>query len=441
MKRHALERLTRWKDDPERKPLIVRGARQVGKTWLMKEFGKTAFRNVAYVNFDNNEAMRSVFEGDFNIPRLISALQIECGCAIKPSATIIIFDEIQESPRALTSLKYFCENAPEYAVIAAGSTLGVALHQGTSFPVGKVEFLDLYPMSFSEFLAATGNERLAEVLAGGDWTLVTALKSKYIELLRQYYFIGGMPEAVQSFVRHDDFAKVRNIQVRLLDAYDHDFSKHAPADVVPRIRMVWNSIPSQLARENRKFLYGSLRAGARAKEFELAIQWLRDSGLVHQVERVTKPGMPLSAHASNGFKLYMLDVGLLGAKSGLDARTLLEGSRIFSEFKGSLTEQYVQQQLRAELSISPHYWSAERGDAEIDFLFQNGMDVIPVEVKAAENLRAKSLAAYHAKFSPSVSVRVSMSDYRRESWLVNVPLYAIGQMRRECEGDYTANAS
>ncbi|MFA5206058.1 MAG: DUF4143 domain-containing protein, partial [Lentisphaeria bacterium] len=304
---------------------------------------------------------------------------------------------------------------------------------GTNFPVGKVEFLDLHPMSFSEFLAATGNERLAELLVEGDWMLITSFKAKYLELLRHYYFTGGMPEAVQSFVRQGDFSRVRRIQQQLLDAYDNDFSKHAPVEAVPRIRMVWNSIPGQLARENRKFIYGSLRAGARAKEFELAIQWLRDCGLVHPVERITKPDMPLSAYAAHGFKLFMVDVGLLGAKSGLDPKTLLDGSRVFSEFKGALTEQYVQQQLRAELAISPHYWSAERGDAEVDFVFQNGMNVIPLEVKAAENLRAKSLAAYRDKFSPAVSVRTSMSDYRREPWLVNLPLYAIGQLRRECE--------
>jgi len=428
MKRFALEKLILWKDNPERKPIVIRGARQVGKTWLMQAFGAASFQNTAYVNFDNNESMNAVFKGDFNIPRLIAALQIECGCKIKPNETLIIFDEVQECPLALTSLKYFCERAPEYPIIAAGSLLGVSTHKAVSFPVGKVEFLDLYPMSFSEFLVATGNEQMADLLKSRDWTLITSLKSKYIALLRQYYFIGGMPEPVQSFIRHNDFSKVRDIQNRLLTAYDQDFSKHAPADVVPRIRMVWNSIPSQLAKENRKFVYGSLRSGARAKEFEVAIQWLQDSGLVYQIERVAKPELPLSAYSSKGFKLFMADVGMLAAKSALDVKTILESNRIFTEFKGALTEQYVQQQLRSESSISPYYWSAERGDAEIDFILQLGMNVIPLEVKAEENLKAKSLTAYREKFKPGISIRTSMSDYRRESWLINLPLYGIGQI-------------
>ena len=435
MKRSAFEELMIWKSNPERKPLVIRGARQVGKTWLMKAFGAEAFKSTAYINFDNNDAMKAVFEGDFSIPRLIAALQVECGHTIRPHETLILFDEIQEAPRALTSLKYFCENTPEYPIIAAGSLLGVGSHKDVSFPVGKVEFLNLYPMSFSEFLAASGNEEMVHVLKSRDWTLITALKSKYIELLRQYYFIGGMPEAVQSFIRHNDFSKVRSIQLRLLTAYDQDFSKHAPAKIVPRIRMVWNSIPSQLAKENRKFVYGSIRSGSRAKEFELAIQWLQDCGLIYQVERVSKPEMPLSAYSSSGFKMFMVDVGLLAAKSGLDVKTILEGTRIFTEFKGALTEQYVQQQLRTESSISPHYWSAERGDAEIDFIFQCGMDIIPLEVKAEENLRAKSLITYREKFKPNISIRTSMSDYRRESWLINLPLYGIGQISAICSGD------
>ncbi len=428
MKRFALERLRLWKDNPERKPLVIRGARQVGKTWLMQAFGAAAFNHTAYVNFDNNDVMKAVFEGDFYIPRLIAALQVECGCTITEKETLIIFDEVQECPLALSALKYFCEKAPGYPLIAAGSLLGVSTHKAVSFPVGKVEFLDLYPMSFSEFLVATGNEQMADVLKSRDWTLITHLKSKYMTLLRQYYFIGGMPEAVQSFIRHNDFAKVRDIQSRLLTAYDQDFSKHAPVEIVPRIRMVWNSIPSQLARENRKFIYGSLRSGARAKEFEVAIQWLQDSGLVYRVERIVKPELPLAAYSSNGFKLFMADIGMLAAKSGLDVRTVLDGNRMFTEYKGALTEQYVQQQLRSESSIAPYYWSAERGDAEIDFVFQHGMDVIPLEVKAEENLRAKSLIAYREKFNPRMSIRTSMSDYRKESWLINLPLYGIGQI-------------
>ena len=433
MKRYAMHEPERWQNDPHRKPLIIRGARQVGKTWLMKEFGKLAFKSTAYINFDNNERMRLLFEGDFDIPRLIAALQIECGCQIERGNTLILFDEVQEVPRALASLKYFYENAPEYAIVAAGSLLGVAMHHGSSFPVGKVAFLDLHPMSFTEFLDATGNKSLSELLKKQDWTLITPFKSKYIDLLRNYYFIGGMPEAVQSFIEEHDYLKVSEIQSRLLDAYEQDFSKHAPPEIVPRIRMLWNSIPAQLAKENRKFIYGMLREGSRAKDFELALQWLIDCGLVYQVNRITKPAMPIDAYRDNAFKLFMLDVGLLAAKSGLDIKSLLDGSRIFTEFKGSLTEQYVQQQLRAESGINPLYWSAELGSAEIDFVFQSGMNIIPVEVKAEENLQAKSLKTYCARFSPKAAIRASMSDYRKESWLTNLPLYAISQIKQECE--------
>jgi len=435
MQRQAILDLEQWKNASGRKPLVLRGARQVGKTWLMKEFGKKAFKNVAYVNFDSNKGVRNLFDGDLDIPRLINGLQLSCDCRITPENTLLIFDEVQEAPRALASLKYFCENAPEYAIIAAGSLLGVAMHHGTSFPVGKVSFLNLYPMTFTEFLHATGNVRLGDLLAQRDWSLITAFKDKFMELLRNYYFIGGMPEVLESFIENHDYRQVREIQQRLLNAYEQDFSKHAPATVVPRIRMVWNSIPSQLAKENRKFLYGALREGARAKDFELAIQWLRDCGLIYQVERTSTPSMPLSAYSDHSFKMFMLDVGLLGAMSGIDAKSLLEGNRIFEEFKGALTEQYVQQQLRSETGIEPFYWSAERGSAEVDFIFQEGMEIIPVEVKAAENLKAKSLQIYRDKFSPRISIRTSMSDYRREDWLVNLPLYAVSQLRHECQSE------
>lgn len=431
MKRHAMKKLESWKNNPHRKPLIIRGARQVGKTWLMKEFGKKFFKKVAYINFDNNERMTRLFEGDFDISRLITALQIEAGITITAEDTLLIFDEVQEVPRAMTSLKYFHENAPEYAIITAGSLLGVAMHNGTGFPVGKVAFLDLYPMTYTEFLNAAGHEQLSELLCKRDWSLITTFKDKYIEQLRNYYFIGGMPEAVSAFIERKDYAEVREIQNRLLNAYEQDFSKHAPYEAVPRIRMVWNSIPAQLAKENRKFIYGVIRDGARAKDFELGIQWMLDCGLVYQINRIAKPAMPINAYRDVSFKLFMLDVGLLAAKSGLDVKTLLEGNRIFEEFKGSLTEQYVQQQLRADCGIDPYYWSAERGEAEIDFVFQNGMDVVPVEVKAEENLQAKSLKLYCVKFSPKNAIRTSMSDYRRESWLTNLPLYGISQISNE----------
>ena len=433
MKRQAIEKLYEWKNSAGRKPLIIRGARQVGKTWLMKEFGRLAFKNIVYINFDSNSDIAQLFAGNLDIPRLISGLEIFSRNKIVPQETLLIFDEVQEAPRALTSLKYFCEEAPEYAIVAAGSLLGVAMHQGTSFPVGKVNFLDLYPMSFTEFLNATGNEQLTELLQKGDWQLITGLKDRFIDLLRLYYYIGGMPEAVQCYLDEKDVFKVREVQKRILDAYEQDFSKHAPANVVARIRMVWQSIPSQLARENRNFIYGSLRKGARAKDFELAIQWLKDCGLIDQVIRLVKPAIPLPAYADSGFKMFLLDVGLLGAMSGLDAQSLLKGNELFSEFKGALTEQYVAQQLRSESGLTPFYWSAKRATAEVDFLFQQGMELYPLEVKAEENLKAKSLKVYFDKFQPRLAIRSSMSDYRREDWLLNLPLYGLSRLIQECQ--------
>ena len=433
MLRHAMTDLVEWKNRPGRKPLLLRGARQVGKTWLMREFGRLHFKNVAYINFDDNERMAALFQGDLDIDRLIVSLQIEAGITINAADTLLIFDEVQEVPRALSSLKYFNENAPEYAIIAAGSLLGVALHQGTSFPVGKVEFLDLYPMTFTEFIDAMDMRQYAELLAVDppDFNMITTFKGKYIDALRQYYYIGGMPEAVYAFAQRHDFEEVRRIQMRLLDAYDQDFSKHAPNDIVPRIRMLWNSIPAQLARENRKFVYGHIRGGARAREYELAMQWLLDCGLIHKVNRITKPDMPLMAYVDQGaFKLYMLDVGLLAAKSNLDLKSLLEGNRVFEEFKGALTEQYVLQQLLSDCRLQPYYWAAERATAEVDFILQIESDIIPIEVKAEENLKAKSLKQYVEKFSPEYAIRTSMSDYRKEEWLTNLPLYALRSINR-----------
>ena len=436
--RQAMEDLVIWMNRADRKPLLLRGARQVGKTWLMREFGRLYFKNVAYINFDDNERMSALFKGDLNIGRLVTALQIEAGIPITASDTLLIFDEIQEVPRALTSLKYFNENAPEYAIVAAGSLLGVALHQGTSFPVGKVEFLDLYPMSFPEFLDATENNGISELLRAErpDFEMITAFKGKLIDSLKYYYYVGGMPEAVAAFARNRDFSEARRIQLRLLEAYNQDFSKHAPNETVPRIHALFGSIPAQLARENRKFIYGLIREGARAREYELATQWLLDCGLIYKVNRVTKPDMPLMAYADqNAFKLYMLDVGLLSAKSDLDLKSLLEGNRVFEEFKGALTEQYALQQLLCGCQLRPHYWTAENTAAEVDFVFQDGPDIIPLEVKAEENLKAKSLRLYVDRYKPKCALRASMSDYRRESWLVNVPLYAIGLVRRVI-GDY-----
>jgi predicted AAA+ superfamily ATPase len=426
MIREAIKDLVKWKADVHRKPLIIRGARQVGKTWIMKEFGKKYYDKFAYINFDNNERMESLFSGNLDITRIITALQIESGVKIEADNTLIIFDEVQEVPRALTSLKYFCENAPQYHIIAAGSLLGVALHPGTSFPVGKVDFMDLYPLSFIEFLNAAGNENLATLLAAKDFELITSFKGKYIDLLKQYYFIGGMPEVVSSFIEEQDYTRVREVQNRLLMAYEQDFSKHAPNEAVPRIRMLWTSIPAQLAKENRKFVYGLIRQGARAREYELAMQWLLDCGLIYKVGRITKPDMPLMAYQDfNAFKIYVLDVGLLSAMSGLDIKSLLKGNSVFEEFKGALTEQFVLQQLITNKNITPFYWTAERSNGEIDFVFQSGIDIVPLEVKAAENLQAKSLKSYCLRYEPKYAIRASMSDYRKEDWLTNLPLYAI----------------
>ena len=424
--REAIKSLIKWKDENHRKPLIIRGARQVGKTWIMKEFGKTYYKKFAYINFDNNERMERLFSGNFDISRIITALQIESGVTIQADSTLIIFDEVQEVPRALTSLKYFCENAPQYHIVAAGSLLGVALHHGTSFPVGKVEFMELYPLNFIEFLMATGNENLISPLGTNDFELIASFKGRYIDLLKQYYYIGGMPEAVSSFIETQDYTKVREVQNRLLMAYEQDFSKHAPNETVPRIRMLWASIPTQLAKKNRKFVYGLIRQGARAKDYELAMQWLLDCGLIYKVGRITKPDMPLMAYQDfNAFKLFILDVGLLSAMSDLDIKSLLEGNSIFEEFKGALTEQYVLQQLITNKDITPFYWTAEKSTGEIDFIFQSGGDIIPIEVKAAENLQAKSLKNYCLKYNPKYAIRTSMSDFRKEEWLINLPLYAI----------------
>lgn len=427
MKRLLMEQLNRWRCKKNRKPLLIRGARQVGKTWVMKEFGRLYYDNVVYISFDNNEHMKNVFEMDYDIPRILSALKIESKKNIQPENTLLIFDEIQEVPKALTCLKYFYENAPEYAIVAAGSLLGVALHGGTSFPVGKVEFLNLYPLNFQEFLMAAGEEKLAEILHQKDYALMNAFSEKYADLLRKYYYIGGMPEAVNMFLDSDDFYEVREIQKGLLDYYANDFSKHAPVETVPRIHMVWDSIPRQLTKENKKFIYGIIREGARAKDFELAIQWLSDCGLVHKAYRVSKPGLPLIAYMDMSiFKMYFLDVGLLAARCDLDAKTLLEGNKIFTEFKGALTEQFVAQELSAA-GKELYYYAAPNSTGEIDFLIQQNGMVIPVEVKAEENLQAKSLRSYCQKYSPELAIRSSMSGYREQEWMVNVPLYALVQ--------------
>lgn len=427
MERLLMADLVKWKNKKRRKPLIIHGARQVGKTWLMKEFGKRYFKKTIYISFDNNVRMKNVFDMDYDTDRIISAIRIEAGEAFTSKDTLLIFDEIQEVPRALTSLKYFCENASEYYIIAAGSLLGMALHEGTSFPVGKVDFLNLYPMNFREFLLAAGEEQLADLLVIRDYELINSFSAKYTDLLRKYYYVGGMPEAVRCYFEEDDVLAVREIQKELLLYYENDFSKHAPKEQIPRIRMVWNSIPAQLAKENRKFIYGIVREGSRAKDYELAIQWLSDYGLILKSCRITKPGMPLIAYMEqNSFKVFMLDVGLLAAKSNLSAKILLEGNRIFEEFKGALTEQFVAQQLHSQ-NIELYYYSTENSSGEIDFVIQRDQFCIPVEVKAEENLRARSLRAYCDKYRPEIAVRSSMSNYREQDWMVNVPLYSLAE--------------
>ncbi len=426
MYRIAIEKLYKWKSSTRRKPLIIEGARQVGKTWLMKEFGKQAYADTVYINFDSNSRMADLFSADLDTDRLIMGLELYAGRKINPENTLLIFDEVQEVPRALTSLKYFYENAPQYHIVCAGSLLGIALHQGTSFPVGKVDFLKLYPLSFSEFLMATGNERFAELLKNRDYEMITSFKKTYIDALKHYFFVGGMPEAVQSFAESKDFNEIRAIQKRILAAYEQDFSKHAPNEIVPKIRMLWNSIPSQLARENKKFIYGLVREGGRAREYETAIMWLSDCGLVHKVSRVNAAGIPLKAYEDlKAFKLFIVDVGLLGCMTGLRQRTLLDGDALFVEFKGALTEQYVCQQLKTIEDLGVYYYTNDRGSCEIDFVVDTGEQIVPIEVKAETNLRAKSLKTYRERFEPELSVRTSMADYKKEDWLLNLPLYAI----------------
>lgn len=429
MYRFAMETLYQWKENKYRKPLIIEGARQVGKTWLMKEFGQKAYKDTVYINFDSNSRMAELFSMDLNTERLILGLELYAGRKIDPNTTLLIFDEVQEVPKALSSLKYFCEDAPQYHIICAGSLLGLALHSGTSFPVGKVDFLKLYPLSFREFLMATGKERFAQLLDSNDFSMITAFKHIYIDALKLYYFVGGMPEAVLHFSENNDFNQVRHIQQRILAAYEQDFSKHAPNEIVPRIRMLWNSIPSQLAKENKKFLYGLVREGGRAKDYEAAIMWLSDCGLVHKISRINTPKLPLKAYEDlKAFKLFIVDVGLLGCMTGLRQQTLLDGNDLFVEFKGALTEQFVMQQLATIPQLNTYYYTNDRGSCEIDFVIDTGQTIIPVEVKAEENLRAKSLRSYHDKFQPEIAIRTSMSDYRKEEWLLNLPLYAIEEI-------------
>lgn len=446
MKRTAMTKLVEWKNKARRKPLLLLGARQVGKTWLLKEFGKNHFAKVANIRFDKNPVMRETFEKDCDVRRLLAALQLEVGFKITPEDTLIIFDEIQTCPSALTSLKYFCEDAPEYAVAGAGSLLGIAEHQGTGFPVGKVDRLYLYPMTFTEFLNATGNEQFSELIASGDWDMLEIFHEKIAEQLRYYYYVGGMPEAVSAYREFGDFGQVRQIQEQLLADYSDDFEKHATKSTAAKIRMIWESIPAQLARENKKFVYSSVKESLRARDLDDAMRWLLASGMIYHVHNVSKPAFPLAAYRENAFKAYFLDVGLLAAKANLGTKTLLNGNAVFQEFKGALAEQYVQQQLRAESNMAPYYWSERFPVGEVDFIVESQDSIIPIEVKAEKNLQAKSLKSYCRKHRPGLAFRISMGRFFRQSvvadaeskysyTLIDLPLFAVSQFGRLCAGD------
>lgn len=402
------------------------GARQVGKTWLMKEFGKTHYEKTAYISFYNNKRMDDVFQTDFDIKRILMNLNIESGVTITPGDTLIILDEIQDSPKVLESLKYFCEEAPQYHVVAAGSLLGVTIHEGVSYPVGKVDLLDLYPLNFREFLYAMDEQSLADALATKDYALIDNFSEKYLFWLKNYYYVGGMPAVVDEFRQNRDYAEVRQIQNDIVRQYEGDFGKHVDARTLPRIRLVWDSVPLQLAKENKKFFFGQIKKGARSSEYEIAIQWLVDCGLIYKVNRVNEPNMPLKAYKSmNAYKLFVLDVGLLGAMSELEAESILEGNDIFIEFKGALTEQYVLQQLISDTRYNPYYFGTEKATFEQDFLIQKGKDIVPIEVKAGENIRSQSLKAYCDKYKPNKAVRFSTLKYMDQGWMEIIPLYAV----------------
>lgn len=425
MKRNVLDELITWKEKPNRKPLILNGARQVGKTYILQEFGKLYYKHTAYVNCDRNETLHQIFAQDYDIGRIIRSLSALIHIHIVPDDTLIIFDEIQENPVVLNALKYFCEDAPQYHVAVAGSLLGISLHENSSFPVGKVDMIKMYPMTFDEFLTAIGQESLVELLRTGDYAVIDSLSTRFIDCLRQYYFVGGMPAAVLEYSTTANLETVRSIQQQILFDYRRDFSKHAPASEVPRINMVWDSIPAQLAKENKKFIYGAMRKGARAAEFEIAIQWLIDAGLVYRVHRATSPAMPLKFYEELAtFKLFTLDVGLMGAMTGTPAEAILIGDHIFREYKGAFTELFVYTQL-VPRQLPVYYYSANDSRVEIDFLVQCGTRIIPVEVKAEENVKSKSLRTYITRHPELKGMRLSMLPYADQEWMENIPLYGV----------------
>ncbi len=433
MYRKIIKELKEWKNSTHRKPLILQGARQTGKTWIMKEFGRTEYKNTAYLFCQENPTLETLFNAPFNKERLLNGFQLLCGFKIEPENTLIILDEIQDIPKAITSLKFFYEEAPEYHIICAGSLLGVSLHEGISFPVGKVNFLNLYPLSFSEFLVALGKEQQAELIndTQQDTELLKAFSEEYKELLKYYFFIGGMPEVVLTWIETKDFNKVRRVQKELLETYEDDISKHTTVEMANKIRQVWNSVPSQLAKENKKFLYSVIKESARAREYENAINWLVNAGLMVKVHRVNKIEIPLKAYEDlEAFKIYILDTGLLCSMTELSAKTLLEGNNLFTEFKGSLTEEYVCQQLISEFGIRPYYWSAKNATAEVDFIFQNDNQIVPIEVKAEINLQAKSFKLYRDTYNPDLAFRFSLADFVNHGTLKDVPLYDLPAIRK-----------
>ena len=426
MRRTLLEALVAWKDSPRRKPLILNGARQVGKTWLLQEFGREHFESVAYVSLDNDSLARSYFDPDFNTRRIIASLSLQLDIDIQPNKTLVILDEVQACPKAITSLKYFCEDAPEYAVAAAGSLLGISANEGTGFPVGKVDTFELFPMTLLEFMDAVGEGRFADLVRTGDIALMNPFKERLSEILKRYYVVGGMPGVVGAYAERGDLHEVRTLQEQILGDYERDFAKHVPARLLPRMMLVWESIPRHLSHENKKFVFGQVRQGARASDFEEVLVWLGQAGLVSKVRRVGKPGLPLAAYLDGkAFKVFLVDVGLLGAMSGLAPETVLEGGRVFTEFKGALTEQYVCQQLMAS-GLRPFYWSAENSRGEIDFLVQREGAIYPIEAKAEENVRAKSLRTFNERYEGMHCRRFSLSGFRDEGWMRNIPLWAVG---------------
>ncbi|WP_287387780.1 ATP-binding protein [Lachnospira sp.] len=432
MERTIYHKLINWKNSKNRKPLILNGARQVGKTYIVKEFAKREYKNLVYINCDNNNDVKELFK-DFDMDRVIRTLEAISNETITPGKTLIFLDEIQELDKGITSLKYFNEEAGEYHVIVAGSLLGIHLHEGTGYPVGKVDELRLYPMSFEEFIMALGEEKLLEFLEEAKWDELSPLASKYKELLRQYYYVGGMPEVVQSYIDNSDLKTVRRLQKQILSDYQNDFSKHAPTSELAKINMVWNSIPSQLAKENKKFLYGSLKKGARAKEFENAIQWLVNIGLVYKVNRVNKVCKPIKFYEDTAaFKLFVSDLGLLGAMSDTLAKDVLVNNKAFVEYKGAFTEQYVCQQYVSATSECPMYYTNEKSTLELDFVIQLD-EVYPLEVKAEENRRSKSLTTIMKENEELKGIKMTMSDYKKQDTITNIPLYAVEEWFKKRE--------